>query len=216
MTAQSLIDEARFQLNDPNKEFYSDTELLAYLNAGVRFLAGELKLWATSEEIEMYGDVDTYTLQGTMVQPIKCYDSNGNRRPINENSYEASTFNASRAESFYGIDPNTIFIISPRQIQVSKAEDEVVLSFDYYNIPNTYTLSSEMNEISYAQTNLLAFYIMYRAALKTRGQANEFTIANKNAMQQIWLGELNAYKMQNPTTYFRDEMPNKLFEKGVL
>ena len=216
MTAQSLINESRFQLNDPNKEFYSDNELLAYLNAGIRFLAGELKLWATSEEIALYGDTDTYTIQGSMVQPIKCYDSNGNRRPINENNYENSSFTSSRTEALYGIDPYSIFVISPKQIQVIKAEDDVILSFDYYNIPAEYALASEMTEISYAQTNLLSFYIMYRAALKTRGQANEFTIANKNAMQQIWLQELNAYKAQNPTTYFRDEMPNRLFEKGVL
>lgn len=216
MTAQSLINEARFQLNDPNKEFYSDEELLTYLNSGVRFLANELKLWATSEDIELFDDQDTYSIVGNIVQPIKCYDSNGARRPINENSYNVTDFSSTRVETLYGLDPYTIFVLSPKQIQVAKHENDVILSFDYYYCPTEFVLTDNIDLLSVSVINLLTFYIAYRSALKTRGQANEFTIANKNTMQQIWLQELNAYKMQNPTTYFRDEMPNKIYERGVI
>ena len=218
MTAQTLIDEARYQVNDPSKEFYSDVELLAYLNAGVRFLSGELKLWSTSEDIELFADTDVYTVQGEIVQPIKCYDSLGLRRPINEQGYSFSenAISQTRIETLYGIDANTIYLINPKQIQVINPADDVILSLDYYYCPNAYGLTSNMTELNVSQIHMLTFYIAYRASLKVRGVANEFTIANKNTMQQLWLSELNAYKMQNPSTYFRDEMPNKLYEKGVL
>ena len=43
MTVEELLNYVRYQINDVDKVEYSDTELIGYVNEGLRFISNELK-----------------------------------------------------------------------------------------------------------------------------------------------------------------------------
>ena len=223
MTAQSLIDESRYQLNDSGKAFYTDAELLAYLNAGVRFLASELKLWNKTEELQLIDSKSVYALSGQVIQIANAYDTLGRRRPFMEQSYQHNTFidQPYRSESLYSVDPLSIYQISPTQIQFVDATngmdlvDAMFVNINYYYCPNEYALVDTLN-LNPSQIHLLTFYIAYRASLKVRGATDQFAVENKRTMQAMWQQELANYKMQNPTSYIKDEIVDRISERNFI
>lgn len=217
VTAQALIDEARIILNDPNKQFLPDADMLILLNSGVRTLATEIYAWVTRQTIEVVPERNIYALENECIEIIDAFDNNGYRRPVNERSTQILT---AGYDTYYSVDPLTIFRLTPTTIQFvdpsigTETDGKVFVDINYYYSPNNYSLTDTL-DISPDLENLLIVFMQYRAVMKARAENTDWDVAMKNTHIQLWADTIAKYKANNPTHTINMQSTNKLREKGL-
>jgi hypothetical protein len=156
MKVQELFSSIRDTLQDGNKNYWDDSELLGYYNECVRYMAAERKENKTSAQLLLDSTKNTYNKDG-ILRYIRCKDSNGVERKLYQNDMTGED------------DTNGVIIEDYNRVYVNNPEDGVTLIFTVVALPQAENITAEIrtgDELSFK------YYILSKAYEKDADMEN--------------------------------------------
>lgn len=161
MTTRELLQESRDMLQDANKNYWSDSELLNHYNAGIRNLASERKEKPTTITVSLIDDTYEYDVDGVL-RYISAVDSDGNKIDL----YPDDTSGDDQLNGAIILDYDRIYVNNPStgttlsiktiSMPTEKNLNDTVRSGDeetlkYYILSKAYEKEGDMENFQKAQ-----------------------------------------------------------------
>lgn len=128
-TVEQILTQVRDTLTDYEKNRWSDSELLSYLNESINVLASERNDRQKSITFALDSTENTYIINGVL-RYVSAEDSNGYKRKLYLDEEEAME------------DNGGILIVNQDEVYVVTPEDDVNLTIKYIGMPNESNMSS--------------------------------------------------------------------------
>lgn len=156
MKVKELFSSIRNTLQDNNKHYWDDSELLMYYNECVRHMTAERLEDKTTATMLLSGGKNEYSTDG-ILRYIKCVDSNGKERKLYQDD-------GSGDDDILGI-----IIKNYNRVYVNTPEDGVTITFTIVSMP----LDSNVDSIvRIGDEQPIKYYILSKAYEKDADMEN--------------------------------------------
>lgn len=156
MKVEELFSSIRNTLQDTNKTYWDDSELLSYYNECVRIMASDRMENKTTATLILDPIKNTYDTTG-ILRYIRCADSNGTSRPLypDDNSGDDDTLG--------------VVIENYNRVYVNDPSVGSTLTFNIVAFPDDSNLSSSVRT---GDDTALKYYVLSKAYEKDADQEN--------------------------------------------
>lgn len=184
MTVRQLLTKVRDKLQDTEKTYWSDSELLDLLNECKRYLASERKEGTSTTSIDLITDTYEYAVHGVL-RYISVKDSDGNVRDL----YPDDGSGEDETDGVIVIDYNRIYVNNP--------VTGTSLSIKHIAFPEEDNLNDNVRT---GDEESFRYYILSKAYEK------DTAMENFSKSQHFWQMFLNAfrYAKKNSSVNYND------------
>ena len=193
MTIRESLSKIRDILQDTDKTYWSDSELLDIHNECKRYLAAERKESPTYTDVALTTGTNRYTVDGVL-RYVSIKDSEDNTRPLYAADDEDAESDNSGVviedyNSIYVNDPETGVTLTIKHIAFP-AEDnlnDVIRQGDencykYFTLAKAYEKDTEMQNFAKGNQFLNSFYVALREVKKN----NNLNYLSKVQTTKVW------------------------------
>lgn len=178
MTVRELLQQVRDTLQDTDRVYWSESELINLYNDAKRLIASERVENKTTTTLTLSEETNEYSMSDVL-RYVSAKDSNGFDRPLYPDD-------GSGDEDYYGI-----IVQSYDKVYVTTPEDDVVITFKIIAMPSDDNLNDIVRT---GDENSIKYYVLSKAYEKETDMENfqkaqyffskyqvEFKTAKKNA-----------------------------------
>ena len=188
MTVQSFLQGVRMTLQDTDKNYWDDSELLFYYNDCRRNLYAERQENVTTANLVLTSGVNEYTTDGVL-RYISATDNNGEERKL---------YPSGSTED----DDSGIIILDYNRVYVTNPDDSTSSTFKIIALPNDDNMH---DKVRIGDESAMRYYVLSKAYEKETDQenfqkSNQFYQRYKNELDKLMSSSSANYRAKNTST----------------